>query len=385
MTNAVIIGGGIAGAVAAVALHKAGIGSTVYEAYPRLADDVGAFLTLGVNGMNALTAVDLDGAVAAVGEPARRLEVYDADGVKAGEGPLTGADPYDLVPRTYLRAALYRVLLDEAERRGVLVERGRRLVGATGTDSEVRAVFADGSHADGDLLVGADGVWSVTRGLLDREAPAPRYTGQHIVYGFSVAAPVSVPADTYWMIRGRRAFFGVIGGPQGGLWWFARVPAPELGAAELAAMTTERWRERLLDVLGGDRGPAADIAAATTERIVGHNDYDLATVPTWQRGRMTIAGDAAHAASPSAGQGASMAIEDSVVLAKCLRDVPDVPRAFATYETLRRPRVERLVEAAAALSSRQSEPRTRSQGDSDWIRNHHIDWDAPVEPARWLR
>src|ERR1700712_2793927 len=131
MTNAVIIGGGIAGAVAAVALHKAGIGSTVYEAYPRLADDVGAFLTLGVNGMNALTAVDLDGAVAAVGEPARRLEVYDADGVKAGEGPLSGADPYDLVPRTYLRAALYRVLLDEAERRGVLVERGRRLVGAT--------------------------------------------------------------------------------------------------------------------------------------------------------------------------------------------------------------------------------------------------------------
>jgi 2-polyprenyl-6-methoxyphenol hydroxylase-like FAD-dependent oxidoreductase len=60
--------------------------------------------------------------------------------------------------------------------------------------------------------------------------------------------------------------------------------------------------------------------------------------------------------------------------------VPEVPRAFATYEALRRPRVERLVEAAAALSSRQTQPRKRGQGDRDWIRDHHIDWDSPVEP-----
>ncbi|GAA1178551.1 FAD-dependent monooxygenase [Pseudonocardia alaniniphila] len=381
MTHAVIIGGGIAGAVTAVALHKAGIGSTVYEAYPTLADDVGAFLTLGVNGMDALAAVGLDGAVAAAGEPARRIEVYDADGAKVGEGPLTGADSHDLVPRTFLRSALYRVLLDEAERRGVRVERGRRLVDATTSDGQVHAVFADGSHAHGDLLVGADGVWSVTRGLLDADAPAPRYTGQHIVYGFSTVAPVAVPADTYRMVRGRRAFFGVIGGPRGGLWWFARVPAPELTKTELADMTTQWWQDRLVGVFGDDGGPAVEVVAAT-DRIVGHNDHDIATVPLWHRGRMTIAGDAAHAASPSAGQGASMAIEDSVVLAKCLRDVPGVPRAFATYEALRRPRVERLVEAAAALSSRkpQQEPRKRSQGDGDWIRDHHIDWDSPVEP-----
>jgi 2-polyprenyl-6-methoxyphenol hydroxylase-like FAD-dependent oxidoreductase len=72
-----------------------------------------------------------------------------------------------------------------------------------------------------------------------------------------------------------------------------------------------------------------------------------------------------------------MAIEDAVVLAKCLWDVPDLPRAFATYEAIRRPRVERLVEAAAALSER----RAGGEQDRYWVRDHQIDWDTPVRPV----
>jgi len=82
---------------------------------------------------------------------------------------------------------------------------------------------------------------------------------------------------------------------------------------------------------------------------------NMPKVPTWYRGPMIIIGDAAHAASPSSGQGASMAIEDALVLAKCLRDVPDTTAAFAAFERIRRPRVERVV-AFGARSSNSKAP-----------------------------
>jgi 2-polyprenyl-6-methoxyphenol hydroxylase-like FAD-dependent oxidoreductase len=113
---------------------------------------------------------------------------------------------------------------------------------------------------------------------------------------------------------------------------------------------------------------------------------------------MVIIGDAAHAPSPTSGQGASMAAEeDAVVLAKCVRDLPDVPQALAAYERLRRRRVERIVAQGARTS------RSKTQGpvgraltgimlplvlkflvterSQAWIYGHHLDWDAPVAPA----
>jgi 2-polyprenyl-6-methoxyphenol hydroxylase-like FAD-dependent oxidoreductase len=86
-----------------------------------------------------------------------------------------------------------------------------------------------------------------------------------------------------------------------------------------------------------------DIIDSTAEIFYGWNTYDMPPVPTWHNDRMVIVGDAAHATSPSSGQGASMAIEDGVVLAMCLRDTTDPAPAFARYERLRRRRVERIV------------------------------------------
>jgi len=109
---------------------------------------------------------------------------------------------------------------------------------------------------------------------------------------------------------------------------------------------------------------------------------------------MVIVGDAAHATAPSSGQGASMAIEDAVVLARCLRDLPDVPQAFAAYERLRRKRVERIVAHGARTSnSKAAGPVARVIRDLmmpvilkhvantrslAWMHDYHIDWDAKV-------
>jgi FAD-dependent urate hydroxylase len=117
-------------------------------------------------------------------------------------------------------------------------------------------------------------------------------------------------------------------------------------------------------------------------------------VPVWHRGPMVVIGDAAHAPSPTSGQGASMAAEDAVVLAKCLRDLPDIPAALTAYEGLRRRRVERIVAQGARTGSTKTPGGLArvlrdlmlplvfrflvTEKSMAWIYDHHIDWDAPV-------
>ncbi|MEU3193252.1 FAD-dependent monooxygenase [Streptomyces sp. NPDC006992] len=394
--HALIIGGGIAGAMTAMSLHKAGISSTVHEAYRSGADDAGAFLVLFHNGLEALRTVDAHRAVLDVSFPAERVEMLAHTGDSVGVRPVAGGgagtgDTGTLGPRTLRRSTLHRALQDEAIRRGVTIEHGKRLVSAdTAPDGRVTARFADGTCAEGDLLIGADGLHSVTRTLIDPGAPAPRHTGQITVCGFTPEVPpeAAPPPGTYRMIQGRRAFLGCTATPDGEVWWFANTPGGELDREELATGTPSelaRWRDHVVSLFSGDASPAAEIVRGS-RGIVATNAYDLARTPVWHRASMVVLGDAAHAAAPNAAQGASMAIEDSVVLAKCLRDLPEVPEAFTRFESLRRNRVEAVVERSARLNERvvprpaeaRTGPRHRDGSGSDWLLDYRIDWDAPV-------
>ncbi len=392
--HALIIGGGIAGPTLAMALQRAGIESTIYEAYPTSGGG-GAFLTVAVNGLDALRTIGLHGVVTKVGFPTGNIELVSCTGKRLGEVPIGGALPDGTVTQTVKRSDLYRVLYEEALRRGIRIEHGKRLVDAEPTaNGGVVARFADGTRAMGDLLIGADGIHSRTRQIIDPSAPQPRHTGLGNIGGFTRTAAVSAKPGGYSMIFGKRAFFGYIGTPSGEVWWFANPPSVrELTRAELAALTSEQWKERLIALFAQDAGPAVEIIRSTAEILAATDQHDMPTVPRWWRGPMIIIGDAAHAASPSSGQGASMAIEDAVVLAKCLRDLPDTERAYAAFERLRRPRVERVVAFGARSSSNKAPgPIARRVRDlvlpiilkrfatasQDWLFGHHIDWDAPV-------
>lgn len=398
--RALIIGGGIAGPVTAMALQRAGIAPVVYEAYDESAGlAVGAFLTVAVNGLDALRVIDdAHQPVLAAGFPSRNIELFSGTGKHLGSVPIGGTLPDGTVTHTIKRADLYRAVHDEAVRRGIRIEHGRRLVDAEGTpDGGVVARFEDGTRAGGDLLIGADGIHSVTRRIIDSAAPGPRYTGLGNIGGFTRNASIDVEPGLYNMVFGKRAFFGYTVSPSGEIWWFANPSsARELTRAELAA-TTGQWRQRLIELFSGDATPAVDIIRATTHGLVGTNQYDMPSVPTWHKGSMIIIGDAAHAVSPASGQGASMAIEDAVVLARCLRDLDDTHRAFAAYERLRRERVERVVAYGAKFSASKAAglvarvlrdlmlPRilkrqTRSgRADSmEWLFNYRIAWDEKV-------
>lgn len=336
MTNkkALIIGGGIAGPVTAMALREAGLEVTVFEAYDRSSDGVGAFLTLAPNGLAALGELGLRDAVHELGMDSPRMRIIN------GKGKLL-AD-FGMPSRTLKRADLYAALRDEAVRRGVRISYGKRLTDASLTEDGVTAVFADGTSEDGDLLVGADGLRSRTRSLIDPVAPRARHLGLLNTGGF--AAPgLNLPGEpgVAHFIFGRKCFFGYLIHPNGEVWWFANPPSPkEPTPEELVAIP---WRAWLMELFKNDRGPMLPIIEATEEILPGWNTYDFPTVPRWFNDRMVIIGDAAHATSPSSGQGASMAIEDALVLGQCLRDVPSTREAFATFERLRRTRVEKVV------------------------------------------
>jgi 2-polyprenyl-6-methoxyphenol hydroxylase-like FAD-dependent oxidoreductase len=124
--------------------------------------------------------------------------------------------------------------------------------------------------------------------------------------------------------------------------------AQPLSDAEITDTTAAEWRDRLVPLLRPDRTPAADIVAAT-DQLMATNAGDLAPGVRWYTDRTVLIGDAAHAASPATGQGASMALEDAVVLAKALRDTPTT--AFQCYDRARRPRVERNIEVSAAATA----------------------------------
>jgi 2-polyprenyl-6-methoxyphenol hydroxylase-like FAD-dependent oxidoreductase len=395
--TALVIGGGVAGPVMAMALHKAGISATVHEARTDPDEDLGSFLTLQVNGIAALRAVDAGSALAGIGLATRSMRFRSGTGKVLGSVSTGEPLPDGTVGITVTRADLHRVLREEAQRRGITVTYGKRLVEVQESADRVTAVFADGSTASADILVGADGIRSRVRTVIDPDAPPARYVPVLNVGGYVRVPDNDVPPGEYEMIFGKRAFFGHAVAPDGTTWWFANPPRrTEPAPGELAAITTEEWRAQLLDLFADDRGPAARIVAATPGELRCWATYDMPPVPHWHRDRLVLIGDAAHATSPSSGQGASMAIEDAVELARCLRDHADPRAAFAAYVGLRRERVERVVAAGARSSNqkaagpigrilrdlvlpiilrRAAGSGTRSMA---WLHRYEIDWDAPV-------
>ena len=351
MVTALVVGGGIGGPATALALQRVGIEPVVFEAYPPPAGDVGSYFTVTPNGLDVLRTLGLLEATRAEGIPTQQNVLWNERGQRLAAIPLGQPRADGTVAQTLKRARLGRLLREEAQRRGIPVEFGKRIVDAIQADGRVTARFEDGSTATGDLLVGADGVRSRTRHLIDPTAPAARYVGLVNFGGYTPDARLDAAPAAWHMVFGRRAFFGYLADPNGGAVWFANVPGPEISPAARAATSAEEWRRRLLDLFAGDAGPAVDLIERGELQLAGDNTYDLPHVPRWHAGRMVLVGDAAHAPSPSSGQGASMALEDAVVLARCLRQEASVPEAFAAFEHARRERVERIVAQGARSSS----------------------------------
>lgn len=369
MARVLIVGGGIAGTAAALALSKAGQEVAVFEAHPDTAEDIGAFLTLASNGLRALAQIDATDAVTSIGFPLTSMRVVDATGAEVVRAPLGEFGDPRLQYRCLRRGELNAALQAEAVRRGIRIVHGARLVSVEDGPDGVTAHFADGATATGDLLLGADGLNSTVRRITAPTEPAeaavqPCYAGQRVFYGYTTAAPKADGDESacITMTRGTGAAFGHMTSPGGETYWFARVDADTPPAEEPADAAPAQWRDLLVPLLRKDPTGVADIVAATTEPVLVTNATEIPNGTPWRRGRTLLVGDAAHAASPATGQGASMALEDAVILAKCLRDAPDLDSALARYEELRRPRVEHNTTVSGNISRGVQVPQPRTPG-----------------------
>ncbi|MGW4412689.1 FAD-dependent monooxygenase [Nonomuraea sp. NPDC004702] len=393
VSTALVIGGGIAGPVTAMALRRAGIEATLYEAYDRGAEGVGGTLTIAPNGLAALRAVGAEEAVRAVGQPVAHTIVRDGAGRRMGE--LAGLP--DLPPSQAMwRSQLYGAVRDRALAAGIRTEYGRRLVGVEEHPGGVTARFADGGSASADILVGADGIRSVVRSLIDPAAPGPRHVP---LLNFGGLADVAVPAgeQASCFVFGRRAFLGYWVQPDGRTAWFCNVPHAEpTTSAQARRVPAGEWLRRLGELFAGEEPGEELVRHTSPENLVALGTVEIMpSVPHWHRGRMVLVGDSVHAPSPSSGQGASLAAESAVQLARCLRDLPAVPAAFDAYVRLRRDRVERV----AARASRTNSSKTLGPFAVTMMRlmmplatrtflaperalgpeqRHHLDWDEPV-------
>ena len=393
--KALIVGGGIGGPTAALALQRAGIEATVYEAYNEPSDYVGLFLNTASNGLDVLKTLDAHAPVIEDAFPAPRMVMWSGTGKRLGEVANGLRLPDGTVSVIVKRGRLQRALADEAVRRGIEVEYGKRLADFDAATGGVVARFTDGTEATGDLLVGADGIHSRTRRILDPTAPKPAYTGLLSMGGFVHSSRIAPTPDVQHFVFGKRAFFGYLVRPSGEIYWFANLHRPdEPSHEELAGISSDEWKQRLLDVFSGDIDVIGEIIEATESELGAYPVHDIPTASTWHRGPVVLIGDAVHAVSPSAGQGASLAMEDALVVAKCLRDIPDTGRAFAAYERLRRERAKKVVAYSRRIgNSKTAGPVARwfrdlmmpfalkhlaSSDSFAWMYHHHIDWEEKV-------
>ncbi|BBH67786.1 FAD-dependent oxidoreductase [Actinoplanes sp. OR16] len=331
--TAAVIGAGIAGPVTALALHKAGIEATIFEDHRTSAEGLGGTFGLAPNGVAALEIVGVE----PTGQPIHHQQL-SLNGKLIRLPSLSGAGPLQMIRR----GDLYRLLHDRVAAEGIRIEHGKRLSSVREEPGAVTAVFADGDTRRFDVLIGADGVHSTVRKLIDPSAPEPRFTGMVSIEGRS-ATEVPVDPDTATFAFGKHGYYLYWATPGGGTVWGVNLPHRPMSIAESRAIPGEQWMAILLQTYGDDDPGAAILRGTDPADLLANGAlHIMPRAPHWHRARMALVGDAVHAPSNSSGQGASLAIESAIELARCLRDIADVTDAFAAYERLRRNRVEQI-------------------------------------------
>jgi 2-polyprenyl-6-methoxyphenol hydroxylase-like FAD-dependent oxidoreductase len=326
--RAVVVGGGIGGLAAGIALRRVGIDALVVEQAPRF-EAVGAGLALAANAMQALERLGVADEVRSRGEQAASLLALRRDGTTLVEMPLAGREMLGVH-----RADLQDVLAGEV---GDALRVGITCTGFRESASGVTAELEGGEELECDVLIGADGVRSSTRARLLADGPPlyAGYTGWRAVAEFDHESSHGRMTVTW----GRGVRFGLIPIGRGRLYWFVSESRAEPDAPLVPGRKAELAR-----MVSGWHEPIEAVVAATAEdAIFGTGIYWRKPTRAWIRGRVALLGDAAHPMTPDLSQGAAQALEDAVVLAASLRDAGDPEAGLRAYEAARRRRGAQVV------------------------------------------
>ena len=338
--NIGIVGCGIGGAAASLALDKAGIKSTIYERAPELRE-AGAGMMLWPNATRVLRDLGVLDSIASRSGPNETFLVRSAPGDVLMNIALGQFEVPALCTR---RADLLAGLLDSipADR----IRLGRTLTKLEQTRSGVRLHFETGETAEHDALIGADGIRSLVRTQLFGRID-PLYRGYTVWRGIGNyrgdAAPAGVNSETWG--RGHR--FGILNTGHDRFTWYATANGPEHRED-----SAEGRQAELLRMFADWHEPIPQLIASTpADQILKNPAYDLPPLPRWGSGRITLLGDAAHPCTPNLGQGGCMALEDAAVLAKCLASGRTIESGLRRYESIRRPRTRHVQQRSLLMGT----------------------------------
>jgi 2-polyprenyl-6-methoxyphenol hydroxylase-like FAD-dependent oxidoreductase len=333
LPRVLVVGGGIGGLAAGIALRRVGIAPVVVEQAGGL-EAVGAGLALAANAVQALERLGVADAIRGRGLRTDRLVALKTDGRPLIDLALEGREMLGVH-----RAGLQEVLAKEL---GDALRLGASCVGFRDEGDRVTMRLENGEELEGDVLVGADGLRSKSRAwLLDDGRPTyAGYTGWRAVTRFEHESLRGRMTETW----GRGVRFGLIPIGGGRLYWFVSESRPEPEAPLVPGR-----KQDLARLVAGWHEPIEEALAATREEAIsGTGIYWRKPTRTWGRGRVTLLGDAAHPMTPDLSQGAAQALEDAVVLAASLRDAPDPVAGLRAYESARRDRAAQVVKRSHA-------------------------------------
>jgi 2-polyprenyl-6-methoxyphenol hydroxylase-like FAD-dependent oxidoreductase len=377
-TSIAIIGAGIGGLAVAAALRKTGREVTVYEqaeAFTR----VGAGIQQSPNAMKVHRGLGTEERLRQVAfVPSQRLSREAKTGKVTSDYPWGNTveerygAPYLLLHRGDLHAALNDIVPASC------IVRGKKLAGISEREARVELAFADGSNVTADLVIGADGVHSIVR---DHVAgpEQPRFTGRvayRTTYPASLLRGVKLgTASTKWWGKDRHIVIYYVTRAQDEVYFTTSQPE------KADWMTKESWSMKgdLDEMRNAFRDFHYDVQAvlAAAPEVHKWGIYERDPLPLWSKGRVVLLGDACHPMTPYMASGAAMALEDAVVLARCLDDPDcDTPEdAFRTYEAARKPRTS-VVQASSAANTWMRNNET----NPDWLYNYDA-WRVPLRDA----
>jgi 2-polyprenyl-6-methoxyphenol hydroxylase-like FAD-dependent oxidoreductase len=322
-----IVGAGIGGLTAAITLRQAGFGVEVFERAAEL-KEIGAGIALSANAIRVLKHLGLMQQVIDRGAVIEAAASYNSRGDTISRLPTNLTDvPSVCLHRAGLQQALFSALPPDC------VHLGDQFVNFEKTGTRVMAHFASGRAASGDALIGADGLRSRVRTQLIGDGE-PVYRGYQCWRGVCHLPATELLTETFGL--GVRVGLVPIG-RRGTAWWCTA------NEAELANDEPDGAKSKLLRWVGNWHQPIPNVIGGTdATAIIKTAMYDRRPVKTWSKGCCTLLGDAAHPTTPNMGQGGCMAIEDAVVLARCLSHYSDPAIAFCVYERLRYARTARI-------------------------------------------
>jgi len=336
-----VVGGGIGGLSATIALRLRGVEVDVVEINPRW-DVYGVGIIQPANAIRALDALGLAEQAVAQGYAMKGSRFFDSQGNLLGEVPaLELLGPRYPAMNGLTRPKLHALFQEAVKASGADVRLG---VTVDRVAEDGRVELSDGSTGEYDLVVGADGIHSKVRGLVFPGAPEPEYTGQ-IVWRYNVPRPADLETLDMYVGSNGKAGFVPLGRDVMYILYIEAVAADEVRMP--ADRLADIFRERLAE-FGGAVAEVRDRYITDSAQVVVRPVESLLVPPPWHRGRVVLIGDAAHATSPHVGQGGAMAMEDAIVLAEEVTS-GDVDAALERYVERRHPRCREIWEISRQI------------------------------------